>query len=386
MYNKKEYEISNQFTRWRQNTMKVTLFLSALVLLLIGCGSSGSSSSDETKLKVGLIPDTGRVDDNTFAQSAYNGGTKAAKSFNVQFDYAQFTYNQNTSADDYKNFIQKFIDSGYQMIITVGYLMADITNTMAKANPNIKFASLDNSYTEYPSNMAGLVFREDQPAYLAGIVAGKMSVTKKLGVIGGVSIPQVRGFVNGFKSGVSSVCESCKVSCVYIMSFGSPDKGKEQAKIMIDGGADVIFGAGGATGSGGVLYATQSGKWGIGVDLDEYYTTYKSGAEPSVTNLITSAMKGIDTSVYDIVKTLVNGTFTSGTHVYDASNDGIGLAPYHNMDSLVTADIKTAVSAAYTKLKTDATVTNVDRATGALNTSADKANAALDGCTTVTVQ
>jgi basic membrane lipoprotein Med (substrate-binding protein (PBP1-ABC) superfamily) len=128
---------------------------------------------------------------------------------------------------------------------------------------------------------------------------------------------------------------------VYIDSFTDPARGKTAALSQIDEGADVIFGAGGPTGSGAILGAAQAGAWVIGVDQDEYVTTFKQGRAPGANKILSSAMKRVDNAVYGAVQRAVEGTFKGGTYVFDAGNDGIGLAPFHEAEATIPEAVKT---------------------------------------------
>lgn len=315
--------------------MRLTMCL--LLAAIAACDKDSGSSKSGSDLKVGFVTDTGKINDGTFNQSAYEGGIRAAKDFGLTFDYREAL-----SADNIKSDIEYFIDQDYDMIITTGFLVGEVTKEMAGLYPDVKFAIVDVAYDEYSDNLMGLAFAEDQAGYLAGAVAAKVTSTKSVGVVGGVAVPPVKRFVNGFVNGVLDNCADCTPKCSYIDSFTAPDKGRDVAIDMITkDNTDVIFGAGGQTGSGGILEATKRDVWAIGVDTDEYFTTFKDGAETSSTKLITSAIKKIDESVYQAIKKAVDGTFTAGTLLFDASNGGIGLSDFHaaEIDSSILKEI-----------------------------------------------
>jgi len=226
------------------------------------------------------------------------------------------------------------------MIITVGFMIGDATKKMAEKYPDIKFAIVDNAYDPAVNNIMGLVFSEDQSGYLAGALAGLMTKSKTVGIVAGMEIPAVIKFRKGYEAGVASVCADCKVLGVYIDSFTDPARGKTAALSQIEEGADVIFGAGGPTGSGGILGAAQAGKWVIGVDQDEYLTTFKSGKEVGSDKLLSSAMKRVDVAVYTAVKDASDGTFKGGTALFEAENDGVGLASFHDSEKSIPDDVK----------------------------------------------
>ncbi len=108
----------------------------------------------------------------------------------------------------------------------------------------------------------------------------------------------------------------------------------------------MIFGAAGATGNGAILTATQSGKWGIGVDTDQYATLFMSGTVPGSNKLLSSALKRLDNAVYDAIKDVVDNAFTSGQMTYHLSDDGVSLAPFHEADPSVPTSVRNAIEVA----------------------------------------
>ena len=288
------------------------------------------------KLKVGLVTDVGKVDDGTFNQYAYEGMQKAAKELGLETKFIE-----TQQPTDYEKNIEQFASEKYDVIITVGFMIGDATKKMAVKYPNIKFAIVDNAYDPPVGNLMGLVFSEDQSGFLAGALAGLMTKSKTVGIVGGMEIPPVIKFRKGYEAGAKYVCADCKVLGVYIDSFTDPARGKTAALSQIEEGADVIFGAGGPTGSGGIQGAAAAGKWVIGVDQDEYVTTFKNGAGAGAEKLLSSAMKRVDVAVYTAVKNAASGTFKGGTAVFDSVNDGVGLAPFHKAEGNIPDAVKT---------------------------------------------
>lgn len=309
--------------------------------------------------KVGLVTDVGKVNDGTFNQYAYEGMLKAAKEFNLKNAFIE-----TQQPTDYEKNVKQFADEGYDFIVTVGFMMGDTTKKMAEAYPNIKFAIVDFAYDPPIPNVWGLVFREDQSGFLAGALAGLMTKSKTVGIVAGMEIPPVKKFRNGYQNGVKYVCPDCNVLGVYIDSFTDPARGKAAAESQIAEGADVIFGAGGPTGSGGILGAAQQGVWVIGVDQDEYYTTFKGGQEKGSDKLLSSAMKRVDTAVYNAIRAGYLGFFEGKTAVFDAASAGVGLAPFHDTEGAVPAEVKAKLVEIATMLATGTLDTGVDPVTG----------------------
>ncbi len=332
---------------------KLHVSLSALVVaatLLAACAGGGSSG----KLKVGLVTDTGGVNDKSFNQSAWEGVQKAAKEFN--FD-AKFI--ESKQPTDYEKNIDQFATEKYDVILTVGFLMGDATAAKALQYPNIKFAIIDNAY--FPTkgakvcddtkkdcysdgglkNVTSLMFQEDQVGFLAGVVAAGVSKTGTVCTVAGMEIPPVVRYVTGYESGAKWMNPNAKTLHVYIPSFVDPTKGKEVGNSMIDQGCDVVFGAGGNTGNGGLLAAKEKGLAAIGVDVDQY-NTY-----PEVKDaLVTSAMKNVDVAVYEYLKSVNSKTEKAGIVTANINNNGIGLAPYHDWNSKVSDAVKAKVKEA----------------------------------------
>jgi basic membrane protein A len=286
--------------------------------------------------KVGLVTDVGKVNDGTFNEFAYKGMIQAVKDFNLKSSFIE-----TLQPTDYEKNIEQFASEGYDMVITVGFLVGDATKKMAQKYPNIKFAIVDFAYDPPINNVMGLVFSEDQSGFLAGALAGMMTKSKTVGAVLGMEIPPVVRFRKGYEAGVKYTCAECKVLAVYIDSFTDPARGKAAALSQIDEGVDVIFGGGGTTGSGAILGASQAGIWVIGVDQDEYGTTFKKGETQGAKKLLSSAMKRVDNAVYSAVKAAVDGTFKGGTALYNAVNEGVGLAPFHDTENAIPDAVKT---------------------------------------------
>jgi len=314
--------------------MKKLLILFAAILLLSPLLTYAGGSKEEAgkKLKVGLVTDVGKVDDKTFNQFAYEGMMRAAKEFGLEANYIE-----TQQPTDYEKNIQTFAEEGYNMIITVGFMLTDATLKMAAQYPDIKFAGVDQFYEKPLDNTMGLLFAEDQAGFLAGALAAMMSKTGIIGIVAGMEIPPVIKYRKGYENGAKYINPDIKVLGVYIDSFTAPDRGKAAAEAQIAEGADVIFGAGGPTGSGGIVAAMEKGVYGIGVDQDEYYTTMGGGPAPY---LLSSAMKRVDNAVYNAIKAFVEGNFKGGHFIGTAANGGIGYAPFHDTESKVPKEVK----------------------------------------------
>lgn len=293
--------------------------------------TTGGGATSE--IKIGLVTDVGKVDDGTFNQFAFEGLKRAETELGVKIDYIE-----TIDPKDYEKNIEQFASQGYDLIIGVGFLMGDAIKAAAAKYPDLKFAIVDFAYEPALANVKGLVFSEDESAFIAGALAALVSKSGKIGAVGGKEqVPAVKKFVLGYEAGAMYVNKDIVVSKVYIDSFTDPTAGGEAAKTQIAEGADVIFGAGGQTGSGAIKTAADNDVFVIGVDQDEYNTTFKKGPAPK---LITSAMKRVDNAVFDVVKEIVDGKFQGGVYLGNAANGGIDYAPFHDAESALPADAK----------------------------------------------
>ncbi len=321
----------------------------ATAALVAGCGSTptGSSSCSKT-YQVGLVTDVGKLSDKSFNANAWQGVQDAVNDKSLCVKARVIESNQPT---DYQKNMQLFIDQKYDMIVTVGFLLGDDTLAVAKANPNVKFAIVDYAYDKPPANLTGLVFREDQAGFLAGIVAGKMTKTGIIGGVYGLDIPPVHKYRVGYENGAKYANPAVKALGVYqppsgAKSFNDPDWGKQQATAMFGQGADIVFGAGGNTGNGALLAAVQANKLCVGVDVDQF-NSYPDAQKC----LVTSAEKHIALAVKTAITDMVKNTWpANGLLSFDAKNAGVGVSPFHNYDSQVPADVKTMVQEALKKL------------------------------------
>ena len=325
--------------------MKKILFILLSVFMLASSFLYAAGSKEKEtgeKVKVGLVTDVGKVDDKTFNQFAYEGINRAAKEFGLEANYIE-----TQQPTDYEKNIQTFAEEGYKMIVTVGFMLTDATLKMAAQYPDIKFSGVDQFYGKPLDNTMGLLFAEDQSAFVVGALAAMMSKSGVIGCVAGMEIPPVIKFRKGYENGAKYVNPKIKVLGVYIDSFTAPDRGKAAAEAQIADGADVIFGCGGPTGSGGIVAAMEKEVYGIGVDQDEYYTTMGGGPAPY---LLSSAMKRVDNAVYSAIKSFAGGSFKGGHYLGTAANNGIGYAPFHDTESKVPKNVKSKLDQILKKL------------------------------------
>ena len=300
-----------------------------------GGQTEGPATDQDAALtyKIGLVTDTGKVDDKSFNQSAWDGAQQAA----AALPNAEANYIETEEAKDYENNIDLFVEDGANVIITVGFGLGDATIAAALANPEIFFIGVDQFQGEALPNLAGLIFPEDKSGFLAGALAGMLTESDIVGAVLGTDlVPPVVAFKEGWENGARYTNPGVETISTYHpggldVAFGDPDWGAATARQALDQGADIIFGAGGATGNGALIeIASQDGAYCVGVDADQWFTVPE--AQPC---LVTSAMKLITPGVADLVAQAYDGSFAGGNFLGE-----VGLAPFHDFDSVVTDDMR----------------------------------------------
>lgn len=314
---------------------KLYLVLAVLVMaavLISACGPTAPDCSKPDVFCVGVVTDVGKIDDKSFNQSAWEGVKLAEKELGAYVQYIE-----TTDSKDYGKNIATFADAKYDAIVTVGFALGEATVAAAKTYPDIKFIGVDQFQAEVTPNVVGLVFPEDQAGFLVGALAAQMSKTGKIGgVFATDAVPPVWRFGEGYRAGAQYVNPAVELFIVYHndvgfdKTFSDPEWGASTAKSQIDKGADIIFGGGGKTGNGAVIGAVEAGAMGIGVDSDQYFTLPEAQK-----GLLSSAMKLITPGVFDLLKTIKDGTFAGGNF-----NGAVGYAPFHDLEASVPAEVK----------------------------------------------
>ena len=288
---------------------------------------------------IGLVTDVGLVDDKSFNQAAWTGAQQGAELLGVPVSYIE-----TQDSKDYADNIALYANQGCDVIVTVGFAMAEATAIAAVEYPDINFIGVDAFQGEAMDNVAGLVFNEDRAGFLAGALAASMSETGIVGqVLGTNLVPPVQAFGSGFDLGARYINPDIEILKTYHpgaieVAFGDPEWGATTSRQAMDNGADVIFAAGGATGNGGLIEIASEAEAGsrvfcIGVDLDQWYSVPE--AQPC---LITSAEKHMVQGVSDLIVQAAAGEMPTG-NVYGT----VGLAPYHDFDSQISDEIKATI-------------------------------------------
>ena len=290
------------------------LMTAMMVVSLTACGGEGETEdAAEKTYKVGLVTDIGGVEDQSFNQSAWEGLNRAKEEYGVEINYL------SSAADsDYAPNIETFVDEEYDLIISVGYLLADATRAAAEENPDIKFAIIDDSTCADLENVTCLTFKQEQASYLVGYVAGLMTENDNVGLVLGMASDTMNLFGYGYCAGAIDANPEITIQQGNANSFGDPAMGSTLTTNFVTNDADVVFHAAGATGTGVISEAQAKGIMAIGVDSDQSYLAPDT--------VITSALKRVDNAVYATVEELVNGTLEGGIAVFDITNNGVGIS------------------------------------------------------------
>jgi len=290
-------------------------------------------SPDE--LRVGLVTDVGRIDDGTFNQYAYEGLMRAAEEHGLDPDVIE-----TETPNDYEENLERIIERDVNLVVTVGSRTGKQVERIAVRHPDVHFVVVDHEPPEESENVTGLLFAEDQAAFLAGALAGLVTEKNSVGFVGGQDVTPVRKFHRGFEHGLAQTNRRAEILDTTTESFTDEAAGEEAGRELVAQGADVVFAAAGQSGTAAIRAAAQEGAWVIGVDQDQWITTFDESAVSGSERLLTSAIKRVDQAVYDAVNRSVEGRLESGTLRYNLSNDGVGLAPYHEADTDVSSEVK----------------------------------------------
>ncbi len=300
-------------------------FLQILFFALIGISGSSSFAA----LKVGLVLDKGGKDDKSFNTAAFEGAIKAEKDLKIDLKYVEAT-----DVNALENLHRQFAQKKYDLIIGIGFAQTEAMKKTAAQFPNVKFAIIDGEVNA--PNVRSLMFEEHQGSFVVGAIAALKSKSNKIGFIGGMDIPLIRRFALGYQAGVKHINPKAEVIENFIgvtgEAWNNPAKAKELALSQIASGAEVIFVAAGASGSGVFDAVEEKKKLAIGVDSNQNWL--KPGF------ILTSMQKRVDLAVYKVIEDTLNGKFTSGTIRHGLSDKGIDYALDKYNEKILTMDIR----------------------------------------------
>jgi len=310
----------------------------ALLATAAGCGGSSSKSSGKSSgksygkaygtttsggkagsgKKIGLVTDIGGLNDRGFNHLSYVGLLRGASELGV----SQRVY-QAKSTQEYVPNLSTFARQGYNLTIGVGFTEADAIDTAANTFPKSDFAIVDVDQTQEPhkpANLLGLLFREQETGYLVGYLAGlemkRLPGPDIIGSVGGQKQPPVDRFIAGYQAGAKAADPGIKTLNSYSQDFSDQAKCKQIALNQIEQGAGVIFQVAGGCGLGALDAAKEKHVWGIGVDADQSFLG---------PHILTSAVKRVDTAVFEAIKSVVDGKFKGGNMIFGLKDNGVGV-------------------------------------------------------------
>ncbi len=292
--------------------------LIAVVLAAVGFVASGTAAP-QAAFKAGLVSDVGRFNDKGFNQNQLTGMKLAAKVLKIQYRAVE-----SRSAGDYLPNMASLARSGYNIVISAGFLLSDATEEVADQFPNTKFAITDQAVAAFKkkhANIEGLTYATQENSYLIGCLAAKVAArsgNKNISVVGGLKIPPVDTFLAGYKAGAQKCVPGTTVQIGYSQDFIDQAKCKSVAQNQIDAGSQVVFGVAGPCGLGALDAAKAAGRWAVGVDVDQSFLG---------SHILTSAVKRVDTGIFLAVKGAKSGKGYKGggNLVFNLKNGGVAL-------------------------------------------------------------
>jgi basic membrane protein A and related proteins len=331
-----------------------------LATFVAACGgNTGTGTTPSKTIKVGLVTDTGGLNDKSFNHLAAVGLSNAAKTGNICQTISckgqlnvQGDVTESHANSEYVPNLTAYATKNYDLVIGVGFLMAESIGTVSGQFPNIHFAIIDGVGADSKgndlkhANVQGLLFKEQDAGALVGTIAGALEKanagSKKkhtIGSVGGIKIPPVDHYIAGYQWAAKMQDPAIKTLNGYSNNFNDPTKCSGVADNQIAQGADILFQVAGGCGVGVLTAAGKAGVWSIGVDADQ------KDVDKSV---IASALKRVDVATYSAIKDVANGTFKGGITTFGLTNDGVG----YQADNLeLPANVKTAVDEMTAKIK-----------------------------------
>jgi basic membrane protein A and related proteins len=325
-------------------TKKFSMLLAIILIATIAltaCQPGGGQQA--AGKKVCQVTDTGGIDDKSFNATVWKGAEMAQKDLGFEAKYLE-----SQQQTDYEKNINAFLEEGCDLIVTVGFLLGDATKAAAEANPDQNFSIVDYGYDPVIPNVLALTFKTDEAAFLAGYLAAGATKTGKVGTFGGLPIPTVTIFMDGFYNGVQYYNEKNGTDVqvigwdpatqqgLFTNNFESTDDGRTMGETLLNEGADIIMPVAGPVGLGAAEAVKTAGNaWIVGVDTD-----WTVSAENYKDIILTSVLKNMDVAVLDATKQVADGTFKGGFYSGTLKNDGVGIS---KPNAVVSADLQKAV-------------------------------------------
>ncbi len=300
----------------------VTLSFLGSIAWAGGVKEEEKGTTGKKKFVMAMVTDQSGLGDQAFNDAAWEGLKMAEKKFGIIKKVVE-SREQSQYVPNFSSLAEQKVD----LIIGVGFLLKDAIKEVAPEYPNAHFALVDG-VVKAP-NVACLLFKENQGAFLVGAIAAKMTKTGIVGFVGGMETPIVKKFEAGYRAGVMTANPKVKVLVSYAGTFKDPAKGEEMAIPEYNQGADIVFQVAGQTGLGVINAAKKMNKYVIGVDRDQHYLAPK--------NVITSMIKRVDIAVFNAAKMVVEGKFKGGIYRYGIKEGGVDIAP--STSKMVPKDI-----------------------------------------------
>jgi basic membrane protein A len=295
-------------------------------------GNQAESTPAEKKLKIGLVTDVGGLNDRSFNQLANEGLERAKSELGVE---GRVLISKTNS--DYVPNLSTLAQQKFDLVIGNGFLMADAMNTVAAQFPDTNFAIIDVDVTtlkDKPTNVMGLLFKEQEAGYLVGYMAGLYLKDNGGGTaasVGGQKIPPVDHYIAGYQAGVKAANPDAEVANGYSQKFDDPAPCKELALNQIAEGAKVVFQVAGGCGLGALDAAKEKSVQGIGVDADQGYLG---------DHIMTSALKKVDVAAFTAIKSVSDGAFKGGNTVFDVKSGAVGIGETNETGAKYTDQVQ----------------------------------------------
>ncbi len=314
------------------------LSMAGAAAAILPLGSRQHSAGAQSDRVMTMVADTAGIGDGNFNDLANQGGMQAAAEFGFTWKVIE-----SIDASAYIPNLTQAAEQG-ELALGIGFLLTEALSEVAGQYADKSFVLID-SVSEAP-NVRSVLFQENEPAFLAGVVAGRTTKTNKLGIVGGQRIPPVIRYEVGFRAGVQSVNPTAEISIGYVDSFEDPGKGKELALAQLDQGADIIHPIAGRSGQGANQAVAEKGEGFWVASADRSQDSDAGGRELCV------AQKGVDFAVYTGCKDMFEGAFTTGIVTYTLKSGGVSL---ESLPGRVPEELL-ALARGYEKLIVDGTL------------------------------
>ncbi|AOY76556.1 BMP family lipoprotein [Clostridium formicaceticum] len=312
---------------------KLSLILVVVLMLsLVGCGSEEAKTQGENSYKIAVLY-SGYLGDQSFNDSAHQGLQKIL----ADYDNVEIREFETDVASEWEPNAIAAAEAGYDLILGVSYVYSDVLKNVAPQYPESKFAVIDGEVTDNNGNpidnVVSAIFAQNEGSFLAGAAAAMFTTKteidgvnpdKKIGWLGGSDIPVLHDFLGGYKQGAAYIDPEVEVVSVFVGTFSDPVAGKEQANALYDQNIDIIMNVASGTGNGLLEAAEERNLYAIGVDIDQ------DGLKPG--HILTSMLKRVDVTTYEIISSVINETFEGGKTLYmDINSGGVGLTDMSTM-------------------------------------------------------